>query len=514
MYRNIRIASSLPKTASHATVIALFEKTVAVPEGYKALDAASGGAISAALKREEFSTAKNTLTTLYPTKADAKSPSRIFVIGLGDAAKVNADVLRTGGAKVVRAAFAAKVTAVSVQVESVLAGKVEPKVAGNAIAEAITIANLEFDAFKGAAKGGNGNGDVKSGLSLDVVFESALRAGAERGLTIAESVNVARRIAATPPNVANPAYLVDFAKGMAKAVGLKVSVLDVKAMTKLGMGGILAVGKAGSTPPALIVLEYSPKNAASKKKAPVLLVGKAVTFDTGGYSLKPGDSMTRMKYDKCGGMAVLGTMRAIAQLKPDVPVIGLLPTVENMISQEAYRPDDIIQFTNGVTAEITNTDAEGRLILADALAYGTKTYKPQAVVDLATLTGGVVVALGPYCAGCFCSDAKLRGQLFDAADVSGERLWHLPLWDEHRAQIKGTHGDIVNSAGRDAHPIQGAAFLSFFVGEEAPTKMPTIPWAHLDIAGVGDVKKESPMYPIGPTGFGIRLLVEALAAWK
>jgi len=172
--------------------------------------------------------------------------------------------------------------------------------------------------------------------------------------------------------------------------------------------------------------------------------------------------------------------------------------------------DDIITFCNGVTVEVTNTDAEGRLILADALAWGTKTYKPTAVIDLATLTGGVVVALGSFCGGMFCNDDKLKSNLMAAAEATGEKLWQLPLWPEHRNMMKGTCGDLVNSADRKAHPIQGAAFLSYFVGPESPQKMPTIPWAHLDIAGMADVDTETPLYPKGPTGFGVRLLVETV----
>jgi leucyl aminopeptidase len=187
-----------------------------------------------------------------------------------------------------------------------------------------------------------------------------------------------------------------------------------------------------------------------------------------------------------------------------------------MVDTAAYRPNDILKFCNGVTAEVTNTDAEGRLILADALAYGTKTYKPQAVLDLATLTGGVVVALGTFCAGCFVNDTALHKQVFDAGEAVGERLWRLPLWQEHRDMLKGPHSDIVNSCVgvRDAHPIQGAAFLSYFVGENAPTQLPTLPWAHLDIAGVADIKDDRLPFIKGPTGFGVRLLTEMIANWK
>jgi leucyl aminopeptidase len=206
-------------------------------------------------------------------------------------------------------------------------------------------------------------------------------------------------------------------------------------------------------------------------------------------------------------------MHAAATLKLPTPVVGIIAAAENMVDSTAYRPSDIITFCNGVTAEITNTDAEGRLVLADALAYGTRTYQPAAVVDLATLTGGVIVALGSFCAGMFCEDDPLRDNLMTAAEDTGERLWRLPLWPEHRELIKSNHADIVNSGQREAHPIQGAAFLSYFVGSPQPGKLPSLPWAHLDIAGVAEAKQETPLYSRGPTGYGVRLLSRFMEIW-
>jgi leucyl aminopeptidase len=244
-----------------------------------------------------------------------------------------------------------------------------------------------------------------------------------------------------------------------------------------------------------------------------LLVGKAITFDTGGISIKPADNMDKMKYDKSGGMTVIGVMHAIARLKLPRRVVGIIPCAENLLGEKAYRPGDILTHHNGVTSEILNTDAEGRVVLADALAYGTRTYQPQAVIDLATLTGACVVALGTVCAGAFCGDMTLRSHLFDAAEFTGERLWHMPLWDEHRQQIKGTHGDIVNAGGREAGACTAAAFLSYFIEPDGPRKLPELPWCHLDIAGVADVKADTGLFSKGPTAFGVRLLVRALETW-
>ena len=285
------------------------------------------------------------------------------------------------------------------------------------------------------------------------------------------------------------------------------------------MGGILAVG-AGSiaTPPRMIVLEHGVGPRAegrgpSKKRTkpgtrtselgPLLVVGKAITFDTGGISIKPAEKMGKMVYDKCGGMTVLGLMYAVAKLKLPVPVVGILSSAENHISSRAYRPGDILRMYNGVTVEVTNTDAEGRLVLGDALAWGIEQYQPQAVIDLATLTGGVIVALGKTMAGVMSNSDTLVDEITRAAALTGEKLWRLPLGDDQRDQIKSDHADIVNSAGREGHPLQGGAFLSHFVPQDN-----SVPWAHLDIAGVADTEKELPYYGKGATGWGVRTLLE------
>jgi leucyl aminopeptidase len=239
----------------------------------------------------------------------------------------------------------------------------------------------------------------------------------------------------------------------------------------------------------------------------VLVVGKAITFDTGGISIKPADKMGRMVYDKCGAMAVLGMMLALAKLKTKAHVVGILSSAENILGGNAYRPGDILRMYNGVTVEVTNTDAEGRLVLGDGLAWGIEQYKPSAVLDLATLTGGVVVALGKTMAGVTCSDDELWERLGAAADAAGEKIWRLPLGDEQREQIKSEVADIVNSGGREAQPLQGAAFLSYFVPKDG-----SVPWAHLDIAGVSDTEKDLPYYEKGATGWGVRTLVEFVEA--
>jgi leucyl aminopeptidase len=234
-----------------------------------------------------------------------------------------------------------------------------------------------------------------------------------------------------------------------------------------------------------------------------VIIGKSITFDTGGISIKPADKMGEMIYDKCGGMAVLGLMRSLAESEFPLRVVGILTSAENHVSGTAYRPGDIITLYNGVTVEVTNTDAEGRLVLADAIAWGIETYKPAAVVDLATLTGGCVVALGHTMAGLMSNDDSLVEELLAA----GEKAWRLPVGEDQRQMMKSNHADIVNSAGRWASPLTGAAFLTYALPDK-----PKVPWAHFDIAGVADTDKELPLYAKGATGYGVRTLFEWLSA--
>ena len=290
---------------------------------------------------------------------------------------------------------------------------------------------------------------------------------------------------------------------MAAEVGLSVRVLDEVEMKALGMGGITAVGAGSATPPRMIVLEHKPNSQSPTPNAPLLVVGKSITFDTGGVSIKPAAGMQAMVFDKCGGMAVLGFMYAAAKLKLSVPVVGILTSAENHLGGSAYRPGDILRMYNGVTVEVTNTDAEGRLVLGDALAWGIEQYKPAAVVDLATLTGSCVVALGKTMAGLMSNSDNLVGELQAAAEKTGERMWRLPMDDEHRERLKSGPADIVNAAGRDGGTLLAAAFLAHFVPTDG-----SVPWAHLDIAGVADTEKELPYYAKGATGWGVRTLVE------
>ncbi|MCB9134807.1 MAG: leucyl aminopeptidase [Anaerolineales bacterium] len=317
---------------------------------------------------------------------------------------------------------------------------------------------------------------------------------------ITSAQNLAREWGHEPPNVINPHTLAARCETLAADLGLKYTVLDDQQLEEMGAGAIVAVGKASQTPSRLIILEYAGTQPQAK---PVVVVGKAITFDTGGYTIKTRDGMVGMKYDKCGAMAVIGLMQAAAQLKVAPPVVGIIAAAENMIAGNAYRPNDIITTLSGQTVEIISADAEGRMVLADALTFACRNFQPRAVIDLATLTGGVGVALGEVRAGLMSNNDTLADALYQAGERTYERLWRLPLDDEYLDLIKGDDSDFKNSGGAKASAIIGGMFLKQFVTAD-------VPWAHLDIASVAFPDKAGPYRQKGASGFGVRLLVDFL----
>lgn len=343
---------------------------------------------------------------------------------------------------------------------------------------------------------------VQVTLRGDVTRHAALDQLVERVRIIAGAVNLTRDWANEPANIINPITLAERAEALAKAHGLKCTILDDKQLSELGAGAITSVGKASDTPSRLIILEY-PGSANKQNVKPVVLVGKALTFDTGGYSLKSVESIKTMKFDKSGGLVVMGVLKAAAELKLKIPIVGIICAAENMISGGGYHPDDIITSLSGKTIEIISTDAEGRLVLADGLTYAQRNYQPRSLIDIATLTGGIVTALGKFRAGLFSNDDALAEQLFAAGATTHERLWRMPLDDDYFVNMKGVYADIKNSGGKDGAPIYGGLFLKQFIEEGTA-------WAHLDIAGVSDNLIEDYFIPVGATGFGVRLLVNYL----
>jgi len=317
----------------------------------------------------------------------------------------------------------------------------------------------------------------------------------ERGRIIAEATNFAREVINEPANVMTPTELARLAGEVAKDYGLEIDVLDEARMKDLGMGAFLGVAQGSAEPAKIIVLTYSPKTESAET---IAIVGKGVTFDTGGISIKPSDGMEKMKYDMAGGATTIGAMRAIAQLKPSVKIIGIVPTTENMPGGRAQRPGDVVRAMSGKTIEVINTDAEGRLILADAVAYARKLGATK-IVDLATLTGAVSIALGDVYVALLGTDQSWIDQVLAAGKKAGEKIWQLPLDKDYREQIKSEIADIKNVGGRKAGTITGAYFIREFVEDT--------PWAHLDIAGAAWNENGKPHLAVGPTGVCLRTLV-------
>jgi len=423
---------------------------------------------------------------------------RVLLVSLGDIEKVNAHEIRRAGGVAARWLIDEGLKSATLWIDGLATTGVEEAAAEWALGMAL--AGFRFNEYK--------QPDEKVPASIRVLVRSAETGHVERALpeirtllTVAAAVNYARRFAHQPANVINPQTLASAARELARAARLKCTVLEVEQLRRLGMNGLLAVGQGARHPACLIQLEY---RGTTRTRARTVLVGKAITFDTGGYSIKPSAGLEGSKFDKCGGATVLGVLKAAAELKLKCNLVGLVAAAENAISSRAYRPGDIIKMMNGKTVQVVSTDAEGRLILADALTYAQQKLKPTALIDIATLTGGVGVALGKVAAGLMSNDDELAAALGEAGRRTNERLWRLPLWDDYRELIKSQEADLNNStAKRDAHAIVGGVFLKEFVRDN-------LPWAHLDIAAVAtDDNGRGPLGK-GATGFGVRLLVEFL----
>jgi leucyl aminopeptidase len=325
----------------------------------------------------------------------------------------------------------------------------------------------------------------------------------QHSVVVSDAVIFTRDISNLPPNDCSPKDLATLSKKLSENQKVKVRVIEKEEMKSYGFEGILAVGKGSASSPKLIVLEYS----GSTKNRPIVIVGKAVTFDTGGISIKPPEKMEEMKFDKCGGCNVLGIMKAVSDLGLDTNVIGIIPAVENMPSGTSYRPGDIIKMYNRKTVEVLNTDAEGRIILGDALSFAVKTFAPKAIIDMATLTGAAIIALGTNVAALVGNDDDLVTKILEYSNQTGEKIWQLPLFEEYKEQLKSSNADMKNIGGRSAGAITAAAFLSNFVEDT--------PWVHLDIAGTAwtqEGTKEKSYNPKGATGFGIRTMVKYISS--
>ena len=440
----------------------------------------------------------------------ASDGGTVLAVGLGDPDKITAETFRTAGAAIVKAA--SKATEVTVSLLDTAPRSVGRANAARALAEGMALAAYRFNTYKGGANrgpdkgsGGKGKDEAPAIQRVTAVVNgerNAVKAGLQRGARIAEAVCLARDLVNEPAGTLTPSNLADRATDIAADNGLKIEVFDEDRIAAERLGGLAGVARGSEEPARLIKLTYDPEGGASKT---VALVGKGITFDSGGLSLKSGDGMMTMKTDMGGGAAVIAAMSALRDLEVPVRVIGFIPATENMPSGRAIKPGDILTARNGTTMEVLNTDAEGRLVLADGLCLAVEE-KPDAIIDIATLTGAQVVALGKKIAGVMGNDDALVARVVDASERSGEKSWPLPLPDEYRSHIDSEIADIKNIGNPgQAGTLVAGLFLKEFVGD--------VPWAHLDIAGPARSDKDEGYYRRGGTGFGVRTLIELVAGF-
>jgi leucyl aminopeptidase len=482
-----------PEKARQAcVVVGVFEKGQLSPAAH-AVDAASQGYLGKLLKRGDLKDSAGATLLLHGVPGVAAE--RVLLAQMGKADTLNERNYRDALRAALRVLGDIGVAEATLHLTELTVSGRDPAWNVEQAALAAMDAAYRYDQTK--SKPGNDQPKLKK-LHLAVAGRGLVKAcadAAQRGRAIGQGMHLARDLGNLPGNICTPGYLAEQARALGKTHGLKVEVLEKKDMEALGMGSLLSVAKGSDEPPKLIVLHYK---GGAKKDKPVALVGKGITFDSGGISLKPGADMDEMKYDMSGAASVLGTLKAVAELKLPINVVGVIPSSENLPSGRASKPGDIVTSMSGQTIEILNTDAEGRLILCDALTY-TERFDPAAVVDIATLTGACVIALGNVTSGLLANDDALADELLAAGQAVGDRAWRLPLFEEYQEQLKSNFADMANIGGRPAGTITAACFLSRYTEK--------YPWAHLDIAGTAwKSGKEK-----GSTGRPVPLLVHFLA---
>jgi leucyl aminopeptidase len=449
--------------------------------------------VVALLEPADFKAHANQALMLYPRGAVA--PRRLLLVGLGKREKTTTETIRRASATAIKAAQKHLVAAVTIGVNGDL--PLDPETSAQAFAEGIELGAYRFWRYRTGLTDEQ-TFDVERATVFTQTDEQT-RLGIANGQAIAGGVNFARDLVNGPGYAMHPPALGAEAVKLGQQVGLKVTVLDMPQLIEQGFGGILAVGKGSEHEPRFIIMEYG----KPKKGTPTIcLVGKGLTFDSGGLSLKPAEAMETMKSDMGGAATVFGAMRVAAELKLPLHLVALVSAAENMPSSNAYRPGDIVKTLSGKTIEVLNTDAEGRIILSDALFYAQR-YHPEAIVELSTLTGAIIIALGSHASGMMGTNQALMDRLSKAGETTGERVWQFPLWDEYHQMVKSEIADLKNLAGRPAGSITAGAFLAAFVGD--------YPFAHLDIAGTAWVDRPAKPYDtMGGTGVGVRLLAEFL----
>ncbi|EQB96650.1 aminopeptidase A [Geobacillus sp. A8] len=474
-----------------ALVVGLFEGANSWSGLAGEYDARLGGRLSELQKEGDISAKRGSIAVIHPLlPAGAK---RLYFVGLGKKEELTFARLREAFGKLFRTLKQAKRTKASVALDTFTAGDVDENEAAHALAEAYYLATYEFPGYKQNRR--ERDYEMKSLTVYTGADAADIEASLFVGSVYGKATNSARTLVNTPGNLLTASDLADYAVKLADRYDFDYEILEKEDMERLGMGALLAVNQGSKQPPKLIVLKYQGKE---KWEDVIALVGKGVTFDTGGYCLKPRDSMVDMKTDMAGAAAVLGAMEAIGELRPEQNVLAVIPATDNMISGEAFKPDDVITSLSGKTIEVRNTDAEGRLILADAVTYA-KQHGASYIIDVATLTGGVIVALGTDKTGAMTNNEELFEQLLEASMETGEFIWRLPITENDRERVRSSKiADLNNSPGREGHAIMGGAFIGEFAEDT--------PWVHLDIAGTAATKKDGDLGPAGATGVMVRTL--------
>ena len=493
------INTSFEKIKEDVIVAGIYEGQKTLEGAAADIDRATSGLISAA--RPDITGRLNQTCMLYVSHG--LTAKRVLVIGLGKKKDLTLDTVRGIAAKAACNARDAGLASAALPLQLIPGTDLKPEQKAAALCEGSLLGLYTFKQYKTVPDNGDGDTFKRITICTDQERSTAVTAAIRDAETLSEGVHLARDLVNHPGNAATPTYLADTARLMAKKYGLTCSIFDEKKMRRLGMGALLAVAQGSHEPARFIVIEHATPQTA--KMAPVVLVGKAITFDSGGISIKPANNMEEMKTDMSGGAAVLGAMQVCAKLKLPLRVVGLIPATENLPGGSALKPGDVITSMAGKTIEIITTDAEGRLILADALHYARR-YKPQAVIDLATLTGACVIALGNDVSAVMGTSEALIERLRQAAEQTGEKVWPLPMYAEYDDQIKSPIADMKNVGGRGGGSITAGCFLKKFTEG--------IPWAHLDIAGTAWTQQPKPYAPKGATGVGVRLLVSVLRNWK
>ncbi|MFA4837712.1 MAG: leucyl aminopeptidase [Dehalococcoidia bacterium] len=495
---NIKVVSGdIAEIKTDAIIVNLFEGVKSPDGATGAVDRALDGAISNLIKKDKIRGKLNEVTVIHTLGKIA--PEMVAVVGLGKKGEFNLEKVRSVTSAACKSLRAAGAQQVATVLHGVGAGGLEPESAAQAVTEGSMLGLYTFRQYITKKP------EHKEIKQLIIVEQSGsklpkLRAGVRKGAIIAKASMLARDMVNQPGNFMTPTDLAGKAREVAEKWGLGIEVLERKDMQKLGMGGLLGVAQGSQQPPKFIILTYKGDGESGKA---VGLVGKGLTFDSGGISIKPADGMDEMKGDMAGGATVIAVMQALGELKPKINVTGLIPATENMPSGSALKPGDIIKAMNGKTIEVINTDAEGRLILADALCYGN-TLGLSSMIDIATLTGACHIALGDICSGAFGNNQRLIDSVIHAGEEAGEKIWQMPLFDEYKEHNKSDIADIKNSGGRWGGAINAAQFLHEFVGKT--------PWVHLDIAGTFMLNKDRGYLVKGATGIPVRSLINWVLA--